>query len=331
MTNYPIDQSQLTNQPVTMQIREATSSDIPEIINVLRASIGEAKLPKTEEIWRYKHLDNPSGASLVLLALCSGRIIGVRAFMKWEWNLNEIQFSALRAVDTGILPEHQGKGVFKTLNSLGLELAKGRGDHFIFNTPNSKSLPANLKMGWDKIDKLKIVFIPGNLRNRNFKKENFQYKRSKNLSALELQKLLDAYNNLQSKGGKIFTPKSPDYLQWRYEQNPLQEYEIIADRDFYLAGYLKPHKHFTELRITEHIHHNQIGLEKIKTAVSEMNKTFRSELISFTSGLKLSSFQFSGKLGPVMVYRNLNLNTGSQNKISSLNNWSYTLGDLELF
>lgn len=314
-----------------MQIREATSSDIPEIIRVLRASIGEAKLPKTEEIWKYKHFDNPFGTSLVLLAVDSGRIIGVRAFMKWEWNLNGTRFSALRAVDTGILPEHQGKGIFKTLNSVGLDRAKGRGDHFIFNTPNSKSLPANLKMGWNKIDKLKIVFILGNFRNRNFKKENFQYKKSKNLTALDLQELLYTYNNLQSQRRKIFTPKSPAYLQWRYEQNPLQEYQISADRDFYLAAYLKPHKHFTELRITEHIHHNKIGLDKINTAILEMNKIFGAELISYTSGLNLSSFQFSSKLGPVMVYRNLNLDAGSQKKISNLINWSYTLGDLELF
>jgi len=314
-----------------MQIREATSSDIPEIITVLRASIGEAKLPKTEEIWKYKHFDNPFGASIVLLAVGSGRIIGVRAFMKWEWYLNGTRFSALRAVDTGILPEHQGKGIFKTLNKAGLELSKDRGNHFIFNTPNSKSLPANLKMGSNKMGKLKIAFIPGNFRNRNLKKENFQYRKSKNLTAIELQELLDAYNNLQSQRSKIFTPKSPNYLRWRYEQNPLQKYEIIADRDFYIAAYLKPHKHFTELRVAEHIYYNQVGLEKIKRAVSEMNKIFRAELIAYTSGLNLSSFQFSAKLGPVMVYRNLNLDAGSQKKINNLNNWSYTLGDLELF
>ncbi len=314
-----------------MQIREATPSDIPEIINVLRASIGEAKLPKTEEIWKYKHFDNPFGASLVLLAVVSGRIIGVRAFMKWEWNFNGTRFSALRAVDTGILPEHQGKGVFKALNSAGLKLSKDRGDHFIFNTPNSKSLPANLKMGWKRIDKLKIVFIPGKFRNRIFKKENFQYKKSIDPTALDLQELLNGYNSLQSQKGKIFTPKSQDYLRWRYEQNPLQDYQIIADRDFYLAAYLKPHKHFTELRIAEHIHYNQIGSDKIKIAVSEMNKIFRAQLISYTSGLNLSSFQFSAKLGPVMVFRNLNFDAGPEKKVSNLINWSYTLGDLELF
>ena len=314
-----------------MQIREATSSDIPEIIRVLQASIGEAKLPKTEQIWKYKHLDNPFGASTVLLALASGRIIGVRAFMKWEYNLNGTRFSALRAVDTGVLPEHQGKGVFKALNSAGVTLAKGRGGHFIFNTPNSKSLPANLKMGSKKIDKLKIVFRIGNFRRRNFKLENFKYKKSKNLSDTEIKQLLEEYNNLESQGGKIFTPKSPAYLRWRYEQNPLQDYEIIADRDFYIAAYLKRHKHFTELRITEHIHHNKIGLKKIKSAVTEMNKIYRAELVSYTSGLNLSIFQISGKIGPVMVYRNLNLDVESRKKISNIKDWSYTLGDLELF
>ncbi|UBZ06850.1 GNAT family N-acetyltransferase [Salegentibacter mishustinae] len=314
-----------------MQIREATSSDIPEIIRVLRASIGESKLPKKEEIWRYKHLDNPFGASLVLLAVESGRIVGVRSFMNWEWNMEGTFFSALRAVDTGVLPEYQGKGIFKKLNSAGLELAESRGKHFIFNTPNSKSLPANLKMGWDKMGKLKIVFIPGNFRKLISKKKNFQYRKSKDLTALELQELLDAYNNSQSKGGKIFTSKSPTYLQWRYEQNPLQEYEVISDKDFYLAAYLKSHKYFTELRVTEHIYHNQFGLDKIKSAIFKMNRIYRAELISYTSGLNLSYFKFSGKFGPVLVYRNLNLDPGPQNKISSLKNWSYTLGDLELF
>ncbi|WZL88732.1 GNAT family N-acetyltransferase [Salinimicrobium sp. 3283s] len=313
-----------------MLIREATSADIPEIISVLCASIGESKLPKTEEIWRYKHFDNPFGTSIVLLAGVSGRIIGVRAFMKWEWNLNGTQLSALRAVDTGVLPEYQGKGIFKELNSFGMGMVKDRGEHFIFNTPNSKSLPANLKMGWNKIDKLKIAFIPGNFRTQIFKND-IHYERSINLTPLELQELLDIYNNLQSQRGKIFTPKSPAYLKWRYERNPLQEYQIFADKDFYLAAYLKSHKHFAELRITEHIYHDRVGLDKIKKAISEMNKIFRADLIAYSPGLNLSSFQFSAKLGPVMVCRNLNLDVASHKKVRNLINWSYALGDLELF
>lgn len=68
-----------------MQIREATQNDIPAILDVLRASLGEISSKKTEKIWRYKHLENPFGKSLVLIAEEDGQVIGVRAFMHWQW------------------------------------------------------------------------------------------------------------------------------------------------------------------------------------------------------------------------------------------------------
>ena len=36
------------------------------------------------------------------------------------------------------------------------------GDHFIFNTPNSQSIPGYLKMDWKKVDKLKDSLAPIN-------------------------------------------------------------------------------------------------------------------------------------------------------------------------
>lgn len=62
-----------------LQIRQALDTDIPAIIEVLKASLGESKLKKSEEIWRYKHVDNPFGKSLVLVAEENDEIIGVRA------------------------------------------------------------------------------------------------------------------------------------------------------------------------------------------------------------------------------------------------------------
>lgn len=99
-----------------MQIREATEHDIPEILDVLKASLGEISSKKTEAVWRYKHLDNPFGKSLILVAVENCKIIGIRALMKWKWQLGNTVFSALRAVDTATHPAHQGKGIFK--NSL---------------------------------------------------------------------------------------------------------------------------------------------------------------------------------------------------------------------
>ena len=155
-----------------MNIREATQNDIPQILKVLKASLGETSSKKTEEVWRYKHIDNPFGKSLVLVAEEEGEIVGVRAFMRWKWQKGEKIYSAFRAVDTATHPNHQGKGIFKKLTLKALEIGKERGDHFVFNTPNTQSKPGYLKMGWKEVDKLEIQLRPLILIGKNKISEN---------------------------------------------------------------------------------------------------------------------------------------------------------------
>jgi len=130
-----------------MEIREAKETDISEIVKVLKASLGEDQLELSEKVWHYKHIDNPFGKSIVLIAVENEKIIGVRAFMRWEWKYASNKYSALRAVDTATHPQHQGKGIFKKLTLKAVELAKSNNDNFIFNTPNEQSRPGYLKMG----------------------------------------------------------------------------------------------------------------------------------------------------------------------------------------
>src|SRR5680860_587937 len=131
-----------------MIIREAKEVDIPEIVKVLRASLGEQDLPLSEGIWNYKHVKNPFGRSLVLVAEENGVIAGVRAFMCWEWQCLNKSYATYRAVDTATHPNYQGQGIFKKLTLKAIELAKEQGVQFIFNTPNEQSRPGYLKMGW---------------------------------------------------------------------------------------------------------------------------------------------------------------------------------------
>jgi len=280
-------------------------------------------------VWRYKHVENPFGKSLVLVAVENDKIIGVRALMKWKWQLGNQIFSTLRAVDTATHPDHQGKGVFKKLTLKAIEIAKEQADDFIFNTPNTQSLPGYLKMGWEEVDKLKIRIIPVNPLNWLSNKQPKVYEINNNSSDAQLAGLISKYNNLKAEEDKLFTLKSPEYLLWRYENNPLQKYEVKADKDFYLAGYIKQHKYFKELRITEHIFSNDPGLQKINIAVKEFSKKFGANIIT-SAGLS-SGLGFSGNFGPVLTMRNVNLDLNLKQELLQLNNWSYTIGDLELF
>ena len=96
-----------------MDIRAAQPQDTPAIIEILKKSLGESLIPITENLWSWKHEQNPFGKSFVLLALENAELIGVRAFMRWRWQWNGKEFEAIRAVDTATHPDHQGKGIFK--------------------------------------------------------------------------------------------------------------------------------------------------------------------------------------------------------------------------
>jgi GNAT superfamily N-acetyltransferase len=312
-----------------MQIREATELDIPEILKVLKASLGETSSKKTESVWRYKHVDNPFGKSLVVVALVNGRIVGVRALMRWKWQLGEQVFSAFRAVDTATHPDHQGKGIFKKLTLRAIQIAKEEGGDFIFNTPNNQSLPGYLKMGWREVDKLRIRIVPANPSIWFKAKMNRSYMINIQSSKPEIAQLIMKYKNNKIKENKLFTLKSSEYLSWRYENNPLQKYEVYADKDFYLAGYIKEHKFFNELRITEHIFSDNIGAKKINYAIKELNKKLGGHIIS--SARSNRGLRITGNFGPVLTMRDINLNLKLNPKFSQLYNWSYSLGDLELF
>lgn len=311
-----------------MEIRIACKNDIPEIISVLQASLGELKLPKSVEIWEYKHLKNPFGKSLVLLAVQENKIIGVRAFMKWEWCINKDSYSTLRAVDTGILPGFQRRGIFGELNAEALKLSFQ--NDFIFNTPNQKSLGGNLKMGWEHIGRIRAKALPG---------VPFLFISSKktSLSVPDLYKneisepLLENHNAIFREENKLFTPKTREFLKWRYSENPLQKYEVLCDDDFYVAAYVKHHKYFKELRVVEHIFNNENGIKKINSVIQKLNSVYRANIITYSGNMKLNFWELDLRSGPILIGRNLELEEMQWEEIKNPDYWNYSLGDLELF
>ena len=309
-----------------MNLRLANKNDVPEILNVLKASLGETSSKKTEEVWNYKHVNNPFGKSLVLVAEEANTIVGVRAFMRWQWNLGDSKFSAFRAVDTATHPAHQGKGIFKKLTLKALDIAKESGDDFIFNTPNPQSKPGYLKMGWNEISNLKVNIIPV---SPLFWKRNHPPHKNERIS---IEEGYEFYNGFQKKSGNLFTPKTTDFLSWRYENNPLQPYLIVSKKDYYIAGYVKKHKYVRELRISEILFRNT-EIKDIRNQIFTWAYKNRVHFISFSEGLveKKIKVAIKGKFGPVLTLKNLNLNDENAKFLSKINNWNYSLGDLELF
>ncbi len=313
-----------------MIIRNATSDDVPAIVALLKLSLGEGLIKKTSEIWNFKHIDNPFGESYVSLAFEKDILVGVRAFMKWQWQLGDDVWYSYRAVDTATHPDFQGKGIFKTLTLKALDdVQNNEGDTFVFNTPNQYSRPGYLKMGWKIVDTIELAVVPTILYAIPyfFSKP----KSEKAINIAQLNQLCLNYNLDLSKKNVIFSPKSAAYLKWRYEVNPLQEYIISSSDDFYIAFYIKKHRFFNELRVVETISLNQeVHLSQIRKIILNFAFQKRCSLIT-TANKDLFRFKIYGKFGPKLTIKTLTKDSFFINTVFTIKKWKYSIGDLELF
>jgi hypothetical protein len=308
-----------------MEFRQSNEQDKHAIIELLKSSLGETSSPKNLHYWIWKHEQNPFGKSQLLICEGDNRISGVRAMMPWIWQLGQKQFKAYRAVDTATHPADQGKGIFKklTLAMLG-ELHHNAGD-FIFNTPNSQSLPGYLKMDWQKWGRIPVSIVP-----IFFTSAASAQPQSATTNIDLTASLCSAWNEACVKKGTLFTPKSPAYLKWRYLENPVISYRVYVDEDIFLAAYIKKHRFFNELRIAECITVSQPGLMKsrIKGFLSSLLQHNKAAVITLSkdAGKCLSGLCFTLPVGPLLTTRLLNTSL----QIPNLKNWSPSLGDLEL-
>lgn len=312
-----------------MIIREINPKDTSAIIELLQLSLGESLLKKSTAIWDFKHLKNPFGPSHVLIAEQDGVLVGVRAFMQWRWQVEDEIWTSYRAVDTATHPKYQGQGIFKKLTLRALDDVQARGDSFVFNTPNNQSRPGYLKMGWREVGKINVALVPSILYSFDLL---FPVTIMENvITTKQLEALCVLHNSHFQNKGVLFTPKSLDYLKWRYEENLLQEYHIVSTPDFYIAMYIKRHSFYKELRVVETIgsyskeKHSQIRSSIVRYAFKK-----GCWLITFDDK-NLFKFRFFGPYGPKLTFRALTSKTNFIKKALSIKNWGYSIGDLELF
>lgn len=334
---------------MNMNIRVATPEDKPAMIELLKKSLGESIIPKSEAFWCWKHERNPFGQSYVLLAEEGEQLIGLRAFMQWKWQWKGETYNAIRAVDTATHPDHQGKGIFKKLTLQQAEACKKQGVHFVFNTPNEQSRPGYLKMGWvaqGKMPlKLKVVQPVSLLYSKFFQKKHAAIPADDTIPAQEWkQDVFELLKKYVQNEQQLTTALSPEYIIWRYAENPLFKYHYLTDHEnFLLVSRIKTHSFTKELRIVDFILINPGANAKkinafIRKSVVQFCKTHGISFVSL-SGQQYQSykkyFDWMGivpvqSLGPIVTLKDLNMN-GHFQDLLNVKNWGYSLGDMELF
>lgn len=323
-----------------MEVRTAEPGDISDIVKLLKLSLGEGLMPKSEGYWRWKHIDNPFGASPVLVATEAGMLVGVRAFMRWTWKGPAGLRHAVRAVDTATHPDFQGKGIFSRLTRSLLELTAKDRVSFVFNTPNSKSMPGYLKMGWEKAGRLPLriqVLRPMSVAANLFWRRKSTAVVPDNLEGLEkwlnnpgLDELIHGTAILQ--GANLVTDYSRSYLKWRYLEVPVASYFANGDDEKNLSALaifrIKQSQLGRELRVCDAFVRSAKSKHVLSEVIFDTARRVHADYL-ITSGFTPFAKGLTFKAGPMVTIRKVS--DAPVNDLKGFVSWRPVVGDLELF
>ena len=78
-------------------VRPWRDDDLAPVLDLLQAALGDGPAgSRPAEFFTWKHLENPFGPSLMLVAEADGRPVGLRAFMRWRFRTGERTIEAVQ-------------------------------------------------------------------------------------------------------------------------------------------------------------------------------------------------------------------------------------------
>jgi GNAT superfamily N-acetyltransferase len=327
-------------------VRRFTADDLPDVLELLDASLGGGPAGRRPpEFFRWKHLDNPFGTSFMLLAERDGRPVGLRAFMRWRLLAGDRVVAAARAVDTATHPDFQGKGIFTRLTLAALDEMRGPVD-LVFNTPNAKSRPGYLKMGWREVGRVPVaVRVRRPLRLLGGRRAGADPGQAPTVAApaaaavLERGREVAAVLSREPAPAGLATARDLGYLRWRYGAAPLLGYRAVTEeRDGELAGLaifrLRPRGGLWETTVAEVLAGGDPAtarrlLGQVARAAPADHLTFRAPAGSAGARAATRSGFLPSPAGISLVANPLVPDIRPDP--SQLGSWSLSLGDLEVF
>ena len=197
-------------------IEELTERSLPAALTLL----DEALRPgHTLEWFRWKHMDTPAGASWGWVARAGDDVLGVRLVMRWPISIDGEPSMAARMVDTATRASHRGGGIFRSLTLYALERLAGATDppRFVMNTPNAKSGPGYVRMGWALLPRIAHAYhlvFP-----------------SLGTAGVESCFPLEGWPTHFEESPGLSTRRSAAFMRWRYQAAPGGRYRWLRLRE----------------------------------------------------------------------------------------------------
>jgi len=311
-----------------LHVRRASPDDRSAVLDLARRALGWAGDERDRAFFAWKHDENPFGPSPAWVATTDGRVVGFRTFLRWELHDGQETLRCVRAVDTATDPDVQGRGVFRTLTLRAVDELTAEGADAVFNTPNDKSRPGYLKMGWTELGRPTLHVAPRGpaalVRMARSREGADKWPAPTTHGDPAGAALADAAiaghaSGLGAPPG-LAAPRSAAFLRWRYSFDPLG-YRIVEVRGGWCIFRVRRRGPSTEVALCE-----WLSAEPDPRAVRRLVRACGD----YAVGIGLST-RAHGALplrgrGPIVTWRPL-----SRPGVPSLADLRFVLGDLELF
>jgi hypothetical protein len=217
-------------------VRAASAEDRHDILDLLARTLGWRMDQRDEEFFAWKHEENVFGPSPAWIARDGDRLAGFRTFLRWEFEQDGATVRALRAVDTATDRAYQRRGVFRRVTLDALDALEADGSAFVFNTPNDRSRPGYLQMGWRTTGRVPLAARPiglgGTARMARARVPAEQWSApdpggEPAPAVLADDQAITALLESQPQGRAMATRRSTEYLRWRYGFGPLDYRAVV--------------------------------------------------------------------------------------------------------
>ncbi len=179
------------------------SKDVEEVVALIKENL---QPEYSEEFLLWKHVNNPFGKSISMVAIEDDKIVGVVFYMRYNFNRRDgSSIKCIRPFDACTDHKLRGKGIFKKLMVECLNKYSNDYELLLAN-PNSNSYSEFIKLGWKESNHeyyYKIGIVSPFYSSKTGKLKNIDFKGSLEL-ILNNQNYAVVGNNLQ-------------FVKWRYK------------------------------------------------------------------------------------------------------------------
>lgn len=324
-----------------MEIVRAEPSHEREILALATRTLGWDHDDRFRDLYRWKHDHNPVGPSPRWVALDGGRVVGFRVFLRWRFRRGARTAEAVRAVDTATDPDHQGRGIFRSLTTAAVDELTHDGVDFVFNTPNDQSRPGYLKMGWIDLGRPPVAIAPRlralpRIARSRVAAELWSVPTEAGRPATEVfAEGADPLVPPPGVGGTLAwsTDRTPAFLRWRYGL-PQLHYRVVTAADIgtgrgsaggWAVLRLRRRGDALEAAVTELVAGSPRQRRRLLRAVLEQTGADHA-LVAGAARFDATPSVAHQSFSPLVTWRAL-----ATDDVPSLGDFDLAVGDLELF